>query len=166
MKKVLGKLKIQLQDDKGFSLTEIMVTLGLSMIFLMFAIPDYSQMSEAVNRRAAREVIDADIARARGTAIAEGARSIITISALNTGYTVGVDYLPYNNPPAADSLVFATQLPETVEISVSDTLVFDSRGYLVDATGTPTTQVLTLSQNGTMYQSGTVFSAGMLAFSD
>lgn len=163
---VTTRKQISLLDnlEKGFSLIEVMVTLALATILLLFAIPDYTEMSEAVNRRAAREIIDADVARARGTAIAEGARAVITVSALNSGYTVGVDYLPYNNPPAADDLVFATQLPDNVELSVSDTLVFDSRGYLVDSAGVPTSQVVTLTQGASVFQTGIVYSAGMLAF--
>jgi prepilin-type N-terminal cleavage/methylation domain-containing protein len=131
--------------NRGFSLLEILVVLALLGIIFVFASPQLSSSTPAVERANVFKELRFDISRARTEAAAKGVRTIIAIGEDGKSYSLGYDYLPYNDPIEADDSFLDVNLPNTVSLASSQTIIFDPRGFLVDATGTPTTTALTVA---------------------
>ena len=150
--------------EQGFSMIEMVVVLAILAIVASSALPGYGQMFASFNRQNAVNQIEFDIRRARSEALADGTRGVIAFAGGGSEYSFGIDQLPYSNPAVANTQEFRRVLPKNVTASSSVPLVFDSRGYLINASsGAITSATLSINYEGTQFCSGSVFSTGTIS---
>jgi len=133
-------------------------------IFIAIAIPSYTTIKIGNSKKAAVETFEGMLIRGRSTAIALGGRGIFTHIRGGVAYTFGMDYPPYSGTFAPDTTLFRINFPMSVKINASAKLVFDSRGFLVDVDSLPTTSSLTLSFNSVTFNTGTVYTTGLISY--
>ncbi len=148
--------------ERGFSLADLLVTITICGLIAATAIPQYRDVTAVLARDAAVKQLDFDVRRAKADAVAQGVRTVLTIASDDSSYTVGVDRVPFSSPPVADEVITNGKLPYSTKVSTTNNrLVFDSRGFLVDDNGNPITGLLTFTQNGATFATGTVYSTGV-----
>ncbi len=152
-------------DCKGFTLLETLVVILLMSLLAAFAAPAASAFNLSFYRRNAVQQVSADLRRAKTEALEQGVHSIFMTSANGSSYTLGFDYLPYQVSPAQDTLELESFLPNNTSITASRTLIFDSRGFLVDQNGSPTNATLVISGNGAAFCSLTINAIGSITTS-
>lgn len=151
-----------LQSECGFSVLEMIVSLVVVSLLIAVAAPQRAALQASFYRNNGVNQIEYDLRRARSEASARGAQGIVSIAADGRSYTVGIDVLPFSSPPVADQQLFARSLESGIEISAGSTLIFDSRGYLVDQYGELTSQAVEVSYEEETFCSGTLFPTGNL----
>jgi prepilin-type N-terminal cleavage/methylation domain-containing protein len=77
-----------LSKQKGFSLTELMVTIALFTILCLMAVPQFLRFAENGNLRSATRDITSDIMNMRETAVTRGAQCQITFNTGANNYTL------------------------------------------------------------------------------
>lgn len=150
------------RDSTGFSVMELLVAMTLFSIMIGTAVVKVPALVNSFNRNAALQNVEFDLRRARAEAIAQGARGVVTILPGGNQYTFGIDYSPYSDPPVADSITFSRTLPRDVTFTSSEDILFDPGGYIIDAHSILNSSEVTLSQDGTTFCNGTIFSPGDL----
>lgn len=150
--------------ERGFSVLELTIALFVFAALAAIAIPDGTGLRGSFARANGLNQFRADLANARSSATAEGARTSIVVAADGKSYEVGYDYMPYGASPVIERRIARTELPEGVTISASVPLMFDSRGYLITAAGAQTTSSVTLRHRGDLFGTGTVFASGASIF--
>jgi len=153
-----------LRSEKGFSLSELIVTLCVAGIFMGIAVPSFSVLTKAQSKRAARESFEAFLKRAQATAMTRGARVILTSRSSGSYYTFGLDYPPYNTPVNPDSTSLRLYLPKNVSITTSQRIIFSSRGQLINSTGAANSSNINMSVGGSSFASATLYSTGALIY--
>ncbi|MCB0337125.1 MAG: hypothetical protein KDD62_12495, partial [Bdellovibrionales bacterium] len=93
-----------------------------------------------------------------------GAQVVLATAEGNNDYFFGLDTLPLNEPAAPDSVKVTRKLGSKTTISISDTVIFSSRGYVVDEDGDPTNITLSLSRAGEVFCSGTLYPVGSFIY--
>lgn len=153
------------RDQQGAGILDVVVTMVIFFAAIAIALPDQGGLRDSLNRGIAVKQFQADIRRARSEAVSAGARSVIEISPDGTTYEVGLDYLPYSNPPASDVRSYRVILPLGITLTSTATITFDPRGYSIDGTTGDSAQVNALLQeDGSTYATGTIFAAGFIDF--
>lgn len=142
---------------------EVLTTMGLLSILSSLGLMSFRDMQSSFRKNDARYTLDADLRRARTEAIAEGGRSILTVTSGGKSYRVGLDQFPFSSVGTPDKVLFQRKLPDGIKLSTAQTVVFDPRGYLVDVTGNYTTTAVSLSQDGGAYFSATIFTTGAMS---
>lgn len=151
---------MRVAKELGFSALEVLVVLAITSIVLATALPDFHALTSSFNRRDSLDVLVSDLQRARSEAVAEGARTIVTVNAGTDGYVVGIDRVPYSVLENPDEVLFTRDFPANVNVGGVAQLIFDSRGYLVDASGTPTSATATITFDGDTYATVSAYSSG------
>ena len=129
-------------------------------ILLALAIPNFEGLwSSYVKSNAFRE-LQADVRRMRAETLMAGTRGVMTIDLDGSGYAFGFDELPYASPPAIDRTVFRTKLPNQIALSSSQDLYFDSKGLVIDSSGSVTSLNMDLDFRGNTYASATIYATG------
>ena len=152
------------KSTQGFSAIEIIVTLTLVSILTALAVPRFSEMNRSLGRSDARNQIDFDLSRARSEALANGGRTYFILSSHGTHYSISVDYLPYNSLMNGDFTIVNEHLPDRIAVSTSRQIVFDSRGFVIDEQGNPSSVTITFKSDGTKYGSATLSPTGYYQF--
>ncbi len=148
-------------SSKGFSVIDLLVASTTMLVLIATAVPTLTDLLASFERNAAIEQVTFDLQRARQEAIAQGTKAILTIHGDGTNYSVGTDLLPYSAPPNADVTIFSNSLPSRVTMNSSQTVIFDSRGFLIDDNSQSTTTVLSF-QHGDWYCMGTIAAIGTM----
>ena len=134
--------------QRGFSVMELIVVMGISGILLASATMQYSDVVASFNRQNGLNALEFDLRRARSEAIASGTRGVLKLDTGGGGYSFGLDLTPYNDPVNFDSQSFRRTLPSNVSVTGS-TIVIDSRGFVIDSTtSSPTSASFTVQYNG------------------
>lgn len=133
----------------GFTLVNMMVTLGILAGLTFVSIPQLATLSATFNRINARSDLLKDLKRAQAESITQGCRGIVVIAANGRSYSFGCDYLDYDpsSSPAPDHISFVRNLPEHVVVSADAPIIFNSRGLAVDINNIMQNVTITLSQN-------------------
>jgi Tfp pilus assembly protein FimT len=154
-------------QQSGVSLLEILFTLFIITLASAIAGVNMPSIIRSFNRSAAVQSLTSDIVRARNEATKEGTRIVFSVAGDAKSYTVGYDYIPYSSPAAIDSgaTSFKQVLPNQVTLSASQTIIFNSRGYLVDVNGQLTTTTVTLSYRGVSFKTATIYPTGHVVLS-
>ncbi len=105
---------------------------------------------------------ESDLRRARIESITQGGRGIVEMNASGHGYQMGIDYWPFNAGSDIEATLFAANFGSEINLNASDTIIFNSRGFLVNQSGVPTTVTFTFSFRGGEFCAGSVFSSGVL----
>lgn len=143
---------------------EIIATVAIISLLMAVAIPSFSSLMQAQNKRAARESFEAFLKKAQATAIKSGARYVLTSRVSGSYYTAGTDYPPYNAPVNPDSTAERLNFPKNITVATATRIVFDSRGQLINDSGLPTTSVVTMASNGATFATATLYSTGALIY--
>ncbi len=125
-------------NNNGFSLLDLMVAVSIASILGAIGIINYSESSISLNKISVISDFDQDIRLAQLQSVNEGGRGILNIAANGESYSFGYDYLAYDAaaPITYDTLVFTTNLPEFITIASDVTIIFDSKGRLINEFGT------------------------------
>ena len=149
-------------DHAGFSVVDLLVTLAITALFAIIAIPQYRAVAAAFARDGAVQQIEYDIRRAKAEAVSRSVHGVIEVSTDGETCTVGVDLVPFASPPEIDEVISEGTMPSTTSIETADNrLIFDSRGFLIDDTGAPITGTINFNQDDQLYAVGTIYSTGV-----
>lgn len=156
------------KNEYGFSLIELTVVLAVMALLALQAIPALLDMQLGIDQASARDILEYDISRTKSEAVSSGARAILKMNTDGSGYTVGVDRAPVANPPTIEETLFTRTLPNDVFLNVAMdvTIMFDSRGLVVDEFGEPTSIEATLQQKGDDFSPVFIYPVGRVCFGD
>lgn len=158
------------QTSGGFTIFELLVVMLITSVMAYTVLPQFSTLSGTFKRMNAMSFVLQDIKRAQAETITHGCRGILRINSDQESYYFGCDYLAYDStiPPAPDSTTFARYLPEGVKLSVSDTIIFNSRGEATLYDGTITSLNVSLSQtvgsSADVFATGTLYGTGVFSY--
>lgn len=157
-KKIAGIVRAEC----GYTLMEMLISILILAVMSSMAVVNHSEMRRSFERSNARQEFEFALRRAQVEATREGTRVVFTQA--SGAYQLGFDYIPYNDPPAHDSLVETIALPESITIAFSSPLIMDSRGYLTDTDGLLVQRIVTLSQDGTQFAAATIYPTGVVDY--
>lgn len=152
------------RSESGITIVELLVAVSISALLMGSAVIQYSEISDSFNRQDAKQHVEADIARARAEALSEGALGILSIASNGKSYSVGFDRLPYSSPPSPDETFFIHELPNKITFGTSNSIIFNSRGYLVDETLQLSNSTLQFYDDGTEFCTAQISAAGQTQF--
>ena len=152
-------------QEVGATLLDLIVGILIMGILILIVVLNLETIDDSYRRRQAKLELEYDLRRAQSAAIREGGRAILTLNSGGTGYTFGVDKVPYSGSGIPDSTLFSRTISNGVTVSSSETLIFDPRGFVVDLNGDYNSLNLTCELDGVSYTVGTVYSTGMMEFS-
>ena len=160
---VLAFSKQVIRCQRGVSVLEVVVSLSIAFILSAIAIPNLPTLGDTYGRSSAIQQFEFDLQRARSEAMAAGARSILAPLAGANGYSIGLDYVPYDPNLVPDEELFRRVFEKNVVLSMGDDLVFNSQGFLIDETTEDlTNESFALKQHGEAFETITVHAlAGM-----
>ena len=154
--------KFLFRSERGVTLMDFLVTLSIFLILTSVGVTHLPEFIESFEKKNAKEQVQGDLTLAKVKAVNEGARAILSISSDGSVYTLGLDYLPLStdSPPAVDEVVFTRALPRRVSVSVDQTLIYNTRGMVVDESSDLTTTTLTLNYRDTAFMTLTIYPTG------
>lgn len=123
--------------ERGVTLFELMVAIGLISILSGIGAANFSSLTLSYRKTDSILQTKEDLRIAQQQSVAEGGRGIFTISADNKSYNFGYDYLPYDlTPPIEpDNIVWQRGLPNSIKVSSTHLVIFNSQGRVVDELG-------------------------------
>jgi len=127
----------RLKNRKGFTLTELTVTLSILGIMTAISIPSYiSWLPRHRLQTSVRQIYD-DLNLAKIRAVKDNINALITFDIVNNNYTVFLDSNGNGIPDdgAANIIRNNTTLESGVNITAANTCGFNNRG--MSTTGTP-----------------------------
>lgn len=151
-----------MSKQNGFTLIEMMATVSLLGILMLVAVPEAISMYNSVNRNSARKSVISSVNQAKSIAQREGAIAIYETLDGGTTYRLGVDRFPYSTPPVIEEVISTGKFPVSLSVPLISKVFFDSRGYLVDSSGSLTTKSFSLKENSSSVTSFTVYASGMI----
>lgn len=151
--------------QRGFSVVELVVTLGVAGILIGTAVPSMEALVNSFARSDAIQQLQFDLNAAKSLALAEGATAVFAWTDGGGGYNVGLDYFPTQNPPVIEEIKFARNIQSSVTVGFSANIVFDSRGFVIDSYGQPTSASVMLYSDGSTICEGTLSPIGILSLS-
>ena len=155
---------IRLDEQHGFSLFESLITVLLITVVTATAVLNFPEISRSFNHQNTRELFRADLRRVKDEAAKAGARGIITVATDKKSYSYGLDYSPYSAavPPAMDQTIGRRNLASGFTITSPASIYFNSRGILVNSSGSVSTVAISMSDSEGTYFAGTIYSTGAL----
>ena len=153
-------MKNALNNEKGLSIAELLVSMVIIALIMVTGAPSYAKLRNSIYRSMTYEQIKLDLKRAKSMALAEGARSVLSIDNGNSNYTFGLDFPPYNSPAAADSVSFYTYFPENITLSSAETVVFNAQGQLIDSSEDLNETTITMKLDGTTFATLDLYASG------
>ncbi len=143
-----------------------MVVVVIGFILSAIGLPGAVDLISSFERNVARSQLETDIRRVRSEALAAGARVQLTINGDGAGYSVGIDYIPYADPPAPDVVLYNQTLPSGITVYATQVILFDARGFLIDNTGDYTTTTVTIQEGTETFALANVFPSGVIEHAD
>jgi prepilin-type N-terminal cleavage/methylation domain-containing protein len=140
----------------GFTLAEILIVLVIIGVALTMAVPRMQAALHQSSVQGALNSVASDVTLTRLRAVRNATRAALVVNSAGTGYTVVLD--PSGTPSTFKTVSFATDYRGLTLSPVNDTVTFDSRGLLVQGTGTiratrqGRTDSLTISGVGRVYR--------------
>ena len=140
----------------GFTLAEVLIVVLIIGIALAMAAPRMQGVLHQSAIESALNSVASDVTLARLRAVRTASRTVLVVNSTGTGYSVIVD--PSGTPSTFKTVSFATDYKGLTLSPVNDSVAFDSRGMLVQGTGTiratrqGRTDSLTISGVGRVYR--------------
>jgi len=159
-----------MKGEVGVSLLEMLIVVAVLGILGSVALPRFSLLNDSFHRFNARAILVQDLKRAQAQALTEGCRGIFVMHSNNRGYRYGCDYLPYSPgaTPEPDLVSFQRNLPPRVSMTVSDPMIFNSRGTSVDINDIMQNVTIILFDNSSgtpvEFARGTLLGTGLFSF--
>lgn len=156
--------EVVMGSQRGFSLIELLIVLSIISIVSGYFVLNFFNLNAAVEKSDVLQQFEYDLRRARAEAAGEGARGILKLAANGHSYTVGIDRPPYSSAPIqADTVLYTRKIPTHFTLTLGQTIVFDSRGFLIDTNGNMTTVAYSLSGSEVTSISGQVTALGAVS---
>lgn len=146
----------------GFTSIELLVAMVILAILSYSGVNQYMQTLGAFKRMSALNQFESDMRRARIESITQGGRGLVLESGDGHGYRIGIDYFPFASTPIIETQLFASDFGDEIGFDASDEIIFNSRGFLVDETGLPTTITFEFTFRGEPFCNGSIYSSGVL----
>lgn len=150
--------------ERAFTLLEVIVTLAIMALLSLATVLEVPALLDAFNERNARELFDQDLRRARAEATREGCRVLFQFESGGNIYKVGRDRPPYSSPAAVEEQIMVRNLPKNITVTAGQTVMFDARGYLIDAAGNPSQTSVTFQVNKKNFLTGAIYASGLLHY--
>lgn len=148
---------------------ELLVVLGIMTSLISLATPSLPTLSASITRNGVISEYQSQLVRAQNEALRRGGRAIIEFSSDGGHYSVGIDEYPYNQFAELDTVLTTRYLPAGFSIGARDTqsnqvavILFDSRGQVIDLTGSETSLTLEVREASRTTRVGTLYSTGHL----
>ena len=152
------------KSEKGVLSLEMVVAVGIFGSLLLMSTPHVEDLAGSFERRHAIIQLQSDLQQTRAKATAEGTRAILALQSGGTSYTLGIDEPPYSDPATADDVILSRSFDGEVSATASRTIIFDSKGFLIDVNGDPVTATFVLNYRGVTYRSGTIQATGSIEY--
>jgi Tfp pilus assembly protein FimT len=155
-----------LSFEKGFTVAELLVVLAFTAIMAATALPRMSDFREVMHRNNAEFQVIQHLRWLQAKAVEQGCRGVLKVSDNKRVYSMGCDYIPFDDSPEPDfdTLFSSHPLPGEVRISSDDIIVFNTRGQVIDSSGNLQTRTVTLSYGAIPYKSGTLRPTGFFDY--
>lgn len=159
-----------LKSEDGFNMIEIVVTLSVAVILASTAVSQFTEINTVFDRWNARTLLLQDIRFAQAKSVTQGCRGVIEIAAGGNSYTFGCDYLDYDTsaPIEADVDFLTRTLPNDINFSSDDTIIFNPKGQIIDPTGALDSRSLTLTDTGgessSVFSTAQIYATGVFVF--
>lgn len=150
--------------EAAFSSIELLVVLVMLAILTYSGTQQYISTLGAFTRMTSINQFQSDIRRARIESITQGGRGIVALDGTG-GYRMGIDYWPFDNGVNIETQLFSTVFSSEVEFEATGDMIFNSRGFLVDDDGLPTTVTFSFRFRGEEFCDGFVYSSGIVELS-
>ena len=125
------------KKQAGILSMEVIVAFGIFGSLMLMSTPYVEDLAGSFERRQAIVQFQSDLQYTRAKATEHGARAILDLQSGGTNYTIGIDSPPYSDPATADQVYNSKNFDGEVTATTSRTIMFDSRGFLVDINGDP-----------------------------
>jgi type IV fimbrial biogenesis protein FimT len=141
----------------GFTLAEVLVVVVIIGIALAMAVPRMQGVLHRSSVESALNSVASDITLARLRAVRAATRAALVVNSTGTGYSVVVDPRS-GTPQTLKTVSFSNDYKGLTLSPVNDSVAFDSRGMLVQGSGTiratrqGRTDSLTISGVGRIYR--------------
>jgi type II secretory pathway pseudopilin PulG len=160
MRRAPTKFGKNTQESSGMTMVEMIASLGIISIVGAIGIVNLPELTGSLDRNNLRHTLELDITRSQADASSMGSRVVFVFSNGGRTYRAGFDNLPYSDPPAIDTNIFTRTLKDSLAITPSQQIIFDSRGFLVNSLGQLTTTTVTVLRNGINTDTLTIYSTG------
>jgi hypothetical protein len=156
-------------SQSGITLLDIMIAMGIFSIIIGMSLPKLTELRLSYDRYYGRQILESTILKGKARTLEWGARGIMTFIDGGTRLSYGLDFLPYSETFVADDILFSNDLPETINMEVTNPLaatkiIFDSRGFIIDEDGEYISPRVDLMQGGKIYCIIELYTAGSLHF--
>lgn len=149
-------------DCRGMTIIELMATMAIMFSIGAAGTLSYTALTGSFKESASRNQFESDLNRAKNEALNQGTRVVVQMNDSGTSYTVGLDFLPFDDPAAIETTLFTRDLPSPVAISPATDLIFDSRAFSIDSTGLPASATLYLQDGGVNFSRFEVAVTGVI----
>lgn len=153
-------------SSRGFTLIELLIVVVMTSVLARIAYPSFAELRRSFVRNSMKQQLESDVHRVRTEAMRQGVRALLSTSGDGSSYSIGFDYAPYSSPVAIDagSVIVTRRVANGFSLTVSQPLMFDSRGYGVDADGAPDVATYSLSDGTETFLSATVYPTGLIEY--
>lgn len=152
------------KNESGYSLVELCVVLTLLATLSVATVADISSVSGALDRQSALSNTEQFFRRARAESMAIGVEVSISIAEDGRSLRASSTHLVDLSSSDEHTRDFTLDLPSAVSIAATDSVKFNSSGFLVNSSGELQAVSLTLAQNGDVFCNGQINSLGIAAF--
>lgn len=150
--------------EEGFSMLELFLICAVLGILASVGVGQFGSLMDSFNRHSALQQFRVDVSRFKSEAQAKGARGVVKLLSGGTRYTFGLDYIPVNDPHAADEIKVNRELTYGLSLALSSPLIFNSRGEVITEDNVLTSVSFTLSKGGDTFCNGTIFAGGFVDY--
>jgi prepilin-type N-terminal cleavage/methylation domain-containing protein len=157
-------LRRDIHDQRGVTLIELLVGFAIFSSLTFLGATRVPSLIRSFTENNMRHEVEFDLRRARAEAASEGARVVFALRADGRGYTFGYDRLPYASPPAVEVVVAARNFGTNYTMTTSGTILFDSRGYLIDESQQLVSRTVELRYRNLAFAMGTIAPTGHIDF--
>jgi len=155
---------ISRRSERGFTLLELIASLGLSGILLSIGVANFAKVLESYTLNSALNQLQSDILLARSQAISSGCAVSIAPNSDGSSYSaIASSSCYYGSFNESDRVLFTKSLPARITTAFSTTLTANSRGFIVNQSGTPSQLTVSIAHSGTVRKRLTLSSAGRLS---
>jgi Tfp pilus assembly protein FimT len=153
-------------NSSGFSIFELLVVLSFTAIMVAAAVPKMSEFRQVMHKNSAEFQVVQHFRWLQAKAVEQGCRGILIVSQNKRSYTMGCDYIPFDDSadPQFDTLLDTHHLPGEVRMDIDDIVVFNTRGQVINSQGNLQTRTVTLFYYSEPFKTGNLRATGFFDY--